>query len=58
MQGLPEGETFTSLHTTPNGGIFVLSESGKVYAWGDNMRGQLGIDPQTHPKVAVPTQIV
>ena len=51
--GLSLVETTTTIRTTPitntaiaNGGShsFALTDEGNVYAWGDNNRGQLGVD--------------
>ncbi|XP_063220656.1 secretion-regulating guanine nucleotide exchange factor [Bacillus rossius redtenbacheri] len=34
-----------------------LTSDGRVYVWGDNRHGQLGLDPSLHRSVAVPLQL-
>lgn len=47
VQGLPKHETFASLYTTSGGSIFLLSTSGKIYAWGSNDEKNLGVEGES-----------
>ncbi|KAK7788552.1 hypothetical protein R5R35_011742 [Gryllus longicercus] len=35
----------------------VITDEGRMYAWGDNKHGQLGLDPTLHPSVFKPAEI-
>jgi len=42
---------------TSNGSTFVLSQDGKLYAWGNNAFGQLGFDTKSEPQ-NTPRQVI
>lgn len=53
---LPAGEKFVSIATTHNAACGLV-ESGKVYCWGSNSYGALGVPAQTLPESAVPVEM-
>ncbi|KAJ8686528.1 hypothetical protein QAD02_022322 [Eretmocerus hayati] len=34
-----------------------ITKNNRVFAWGDNKHGQLGIDPKLHPRVSTPVEV-